>query len=159
MTAASVIATYVIETSLPLARAAEVLAGEQSTGTFVRVERESDDVRARFAAQVESLDGEGQHGVVAALERERGRHGGRGVSGAHGLSVSGWEKGAEDGRSGGITPNRRKRKGRGPSSTGPHMGSAVPQRESGQDAARARGRASRYGPTRRGDGAALEVRV
>nr|WP_201468829.1 RuBisCO large subunit C-terminal-like domain-containing protein [Microbacterium hydrocarbonoxydans] len=50
-----VIATYVIETSLPLARAAEVLAGEQSTGTFVRVERESDEVRARFAAQVESL--------------------------------------------------------------------------------------------------------
>jgi ribulose-bisphosphate carboxylase large chain len=50
-----VIATYVIETSLPLAHAAEVLAGEQSTGTFVRVERESDDLRARFAAQVESL--------------------------------------------------------------------------------------------------------
>ena len=45
-----------IETSLPLQRAAEVLAGEQSTGTFVRVARESDDVRARFAAQVESID-------------------------------------------------------------------------------------------------------
>ena len=51
-----VIATYVIETSLPLRRAAEVLAGEQSTGTFVRVERESDDVRARFAAQIDSLE-------------------------------------------------------------------------------------------------------
>lgn len=51
-----VIATYVIETSLPLERAAEVLAGEQSTGTFVPVHRESDDVRARFAAQVESLE-------------------------------------------------------------------------------------------------------
>lgn len=50
-----VIATYVIETSLPLQRAAEVLAGEQSTGTFVRVERESDEVRRLFAAQVESL--------------------------------------------------------------------------------------------------------
>lgn len=49
-------ATYVIETSLPLEAAAEVLAGEQSTGTFVRVERESDDVRARFAAQVTSID-------------------------------------------------------------------------------------------------------
>ena len=45
-----------IETSLPLEQAAEVLAGEQSTGTFVRVARESDDVRARFAAQVESID-------------------------------------------------------------------------------------------------------
>lgn len=51
-----VTATYVIETSLPLERAAEVLAGEQSTGTFVRVLRESDDVRARFAAQVESVE-------------------------------------------------------------------------------------------------------
>jgi ribulose-bisphosphate carboxylase large chain len=51
-----VIATYIIETSLPLAHAAEVLAGEQSTGTFIRVERESDDVRARFAAQVESVE-------------------------------------------------------------------------------------------------------
>jgi ribulose-bisphosphate carboxylase large chain len=56
LTGASVVATYEIETSLPLARAAEILAGEQSTGTFVRVERESDDVRARFAAQVESLE-------------------------------------------------------------------------------------------------------
>ncbi|MFC0680184.1 RuBisCO large subunit C-terminal-like domain-containing protein [Lysobacter korlensis] len=53
---AHVIATYHIETSLELERAAEVLAGEQSTGTFVRVARESDDVRARFAAQVESLE-------------------------------------------------------------------------------------------------------
>lgn len=56
MTAQHVVATYIIETSLPLMHAAEVLAGEQSTGTFVRVERESDDVRARFAAQVESLE-------------------------------------------------------------------------------------------------------
>ncbi|QKJ20646.1 RuBisCO large subunit C-terminal-like domain-containing protein [Microbacterium hominis] len=56
MSSQHVVATYIIETSLPLARAAEVLAGEQSTGTFVRVERESDDVRARFAAQVASLE-------------------------------------------------------------------------------------------------------
>jgi ribulose-bisphosphate carboxylase large chain len=58
MTATShhVIATYIIETCLPLNRAAEVLAGEQSTGTFVRVERESDDLRARFAAQVDSIE-------------------------------------------------------------------------------------------------------
>lgn len=47
-----VVAAYEIETSLPLEQAAESLAGEQSTGTFVRVERESDDIRARFAAQV-----------------------------------------------------------------------------------------------------------
>ncbi|WP_308467041.1 RuBisCO large subunit C-terminal-like domain-containing protein [Rathayibacter soli] len=53
---AHVVATYHIETSLELQQAAEILAGEQSTGTFIRVARESDDVRARFAAQVESLD-------------------------------------------------------------------------------------------------------
>lgn len=56
MSHSTVIATYVIETSLPIQHAAEVLAGEQSTGTFVRVERESDDLRARFAAQVESVE-------------------------------------------------------------------------------------------------------
>ncbi|MVA74690.1 ribulose 1,5-bisphosphate carboxylase [Auraticoccus sp. F435] len=49
-------ATYLIETSLPLERAAEVLAGEQSTGTFIRVARETDDLRARFAAQVERIE-------------------------------------------------------------------------------------------------------
>ena len=42
----------------------------------------------RAAAQVQGLDGEGKHGVVAAFERGKGS---RGVSGAHGLSVSGWE--------------------------------------------------------------------
>jgi 3-oxoisoapionate-4-phosphate transcarboxylase/hydrolase len=51
-----VVATYEIETSLDLRHAAEVLAGEQSTGTFVRVARETDDLRARFAAQVDSLE-------------------------------------------------------------------------------------------------------
>lgn len=56
VTPAHVTATYVIETSLPLLQAAEVLAGEQSTGTFVRVARESDELRARFAAQVESIE-------------------------------------------------------------------------------------------------------
>ena len=32
-----VTATYWIETAFPLAQAAETMAGEQSTGTFVRV--------------------------------------------------------------------------------------------------------------------------
>ncbi|SDY77256.1 RuBisCO large subunit C-terminal-like domain-containing protein [Herbiconiux ginsengi] len=56
MSTDDVVATYHIETSLPLERAAEVLAGEQSTGTFVRVARESADLRARFAAQIVSLE-------------------------------------------------------------------------------------------------------
>ncbi len=47
-----VIATYWVETSGSLERAAENMAGEQSTGTFVRVERETDEVRRRCAAQV-----------------------------------------------------------------------------------------------------------
>lgn len=47
-----VIATYWVETTGSLEQAAENMAGEQSTGTFVRVERETDEVRRRCAAQV-----------------------------------------------------------------------------------------------------------
>ncbi|GAA3865054.1 ribulose-bisphosphate carboxylase large subunit family protein [Tessaracoccus defluvii] len=53
---ATVEATYWVETTDPLERAAEAMAGEQSTGTFVRVERETDELRARFAAQVVSIE-------------------------------------------------------------------------------------------------------
>ncbi len=49
-------ATYLIETPLDPARVAEVLAGEQSSGTFVRVAGESDDLRARSRATVDALD-------------------------------------------------------------------------------------------------------
>lgn len=51
-----VVAIYAIESALPLQQAAEQMAGEQSTGTFVRVARETDEVRARFAAQVVSIE-------------------------------------------------------------------------------------------------------
>lgn len=50
-----VIATYLIETPHPLAAAAEVLAGEQSSGTFVAVPGETDELRQRFRARVESV--------------------------------------------------------------------------------------------------------
>ena len=50
-----VTAVYVIETSLPLEHAAQVLAGEQSTGTFVRTRLETDEVRSRSAAQIVSV--------------------------------------------------------------------------------------------------------
>jgi len=50
------VATYLIETPLDPARVAEVLAGEQSSGTFVRVAGESDALRARSRARVERLD-------------------------------------------------------------------------------------------------------
>ncbi|WP_241119715.1 ribulose-bisphosphate carboxylase large subunit family protein, partial [Achromobacter xylosoxidans] len=47
--------TYLIETPLDPARVAEVMAGEQSCGTFTRVEGETDELRARARAQVESV--------------------------------------------------------------------------------------------------------
>src|SRR3954451_5535003 len=50
-----IIATYRIETPLPPERAAEVMAGEQSTGTFVRVPGETDELRRRFGARVERI--------------------------------------------------------------------------------------------------------
>ncbi|WP_372351222.1 RuBisCO large subunit C-terminal-like domain-containing protein [Streptomyces sp. KL116D] len=52
MTAAHVLATYDIATHLPPPEAAEILAGEQSTGTFVRVPGESARLRERFGARV-----------------------------------------------------------------------------------------------------------
>jgi ribulose-bisphosphate carboxylase large chain len=53
---ARLIATYLIETPLDPARAADVLAGEQSCGTFARVAGESDELRARARATVERIE-------------------------------------------------------------------------------------------------------
>ena len=48
-------ATYHIETAFPLAEAAATMAGEQSTGTFLRVPGETDELREQFAATVDSI--------------------------------------------------------------------------------------------------------
>ena len=48
-------ATYLIETPLDPARVAEVMAGEQSCGTFTRVQGETDELRARARAVVEDI--------------------------------------------------------------------------------------------------------
>ena len=48
-------ATYRIESMVGLERAAEALAGEQSTGTFVRVEGETEDLQKRHRARVASI--------------------------------------------------------------------------------------------------------
>ena len=48
-------ARYWIETGFPLEQAAETMAGEQSTGTFTRVPGETDELRERHAARVESI--------------------------------------------------------------------------------------------------------
>jgi ribulose-bisphosphate carboxylase large chain len=50
-----VTATYLIETPLPVERAAATLAGEQSSGTFVAVPGETAELKARFAARVEKI--------------------------------------------------------------------------------------------------------
>jgi ribulose-bisphosphate carboxylase large chain len=50
-----IIATYRIETAHPLEFAAEVMAGEQSCGTFVRVPGETDELRANHGARVERI--------------------------------------------------------------------------------------------------------
>ena len=50
-----IIATYRIETPLPLEQATAVLAGEQSSGTFVNVPGETDELRRRYGAVVESI--------------------------------------------------------------------------------------------------------
>lgn len=51
-----IIAEYLVETPRTLAAAAESMAGEQSTGTFTRVPGETDELRERYAARVESVD-------------------------------------------------------------------------------------------------------
>jgi len=48
-------ARYWIETAFPLADAAAIMAGEQSTGTFIRVPGETDELRERYAARVEKI--------------------------------------------------------------------------------------------------------
>jgi len=49
-------ATYLIETPLDPAKVAEVMAGEQSCGTFTRVEGETDALRERARATVVSVE-------------------------------------------------------------------------------------------------------
>lgn len=56
MAADTLQAQYLIETPLDPRAVAEVLAGEQSSGTFVRVAGESDALRARSRATVDAVD-------------------------------------------------------------------------------------------------------
>ncbi len=48
-------AHYLIETALPVEKAAATLAGEQSSGTFVAVPGETEELKQRFAARVEKI--------------------------------------------------------------------------------------------------------
>jgi ribulose-bisphosphate carboxylase large chain len=49
-------AEYLVESPLAIESAAESMAGEQSTGTFTRVPGETEALRERFAARVESVE-------------------------------------------------------------------------------------------------------
>ncbi|WP_028666841.1 ribulose-bisphosphate carboxylase large subunit family protein [Runella zeae] len=51
-----IIATYFIETPFDVEKAAQVLAGEQSSGTFVAIPGETEALKERFAAKVESIN-------------------------------------------------------------------------------------------------------
>jgi ribulose-bisphosphate carboxylase large chain len=49
-------ARYWIETAFPLVQAAATMAGEQSTGTFLRVPGETGELRELYAARVEAIE-------------------------------------------------------------------------------------------------------
>ncbi|MBY6207553.1 MULTISPECIES: ribulose-bisphosphate carboxylase large subunit family protein [Halomonas] len=49
-------ARYLIETPFDVAHACDVMAGEQSCGTFTRLAAETDELRERHAARVESIE-------------------------------------------------------------------------------------------------------
>lgn len=67
-----IFATYDIETPVGLERAASVLAGEQSTGTFVRLAAETDALRARSAAVIESITPTGVSKTPSLPSRKTG---------------------------------------------------------------------------------------
>lgn len=50
-----VVATYLVETPYTLERAAQAIAGEQSTGTFTAVPGETESVKDRFGARLERV--------------------------------------------------------------------------------------------------------
>jgi ribulose-bisphosphate carboxylase large chain len=56
MSSDRVVARYLVESPLPLEQAAEVLAGEQSSGTFVAVPGETEELRQQFRARVERVE-------------------------------------------------------------------------------------------------------
>lgn len=75
-------ATYLVETRCPIAEVAAMMAGEQSAGTFVRVEGETDALRARFGAVVVSTGEVGQSdapSLRSAWAERRGLSGPRGI--------------------------------------------------------------------------------
>lgn len=50
-----IVAKYLMETAYPIEQAADVVGGEQSSGTFVQVPGETADLRERFRSRVEDI--------------------------------------------------------------------------------------------------------
>lgn len=72
-----ILATYYIETPYDPEKAAAVLAGEQSSGTFVAVPGETEELKKRFAARVENvefLDTVDQPAIPGATSKEGKYH-------------------------------------------------------------------------------------
>ena len=78
-----VTAEYLLETPFPPADVAATMAGEQSSGTFVRVAGETDALRARSAAEVLSVEplGDSDGPTLASAYLDR-----KGVGGPYHLS-------------------------------------------------------------------------
>ena len=66
-------ADYLLETPIDPRRAAETMAGEQSSGTFVAVPGETPELKERSAARVIALDDPGRGGAAALAALRRGR--------------------------------------------------------------------------------------
>src|SRR3712207_1167919 len=56
MSSERIVATYLIETPHPVEHAAEVVAGEQSSGTFVELPGETDTLQQRHGARIERIE-------------------------------------------------------------------------------------------------------
>lgn len=74
-----VTATYEIESPVGIARAAEVMAGEQSTGTFGKIALETDELRARHGATIDALTVTGSSATPSLPTRTPGERYERGV--------------------------------------------------------------------------------
>lgn len=61
-------ADYILETPMPPEQAAEIIAGEQSSGTFVSVPGETPELKALAAARVESIESIATYDAVPALD-------------------------------------------------------------------------------------------
>jgi ribulose-bisphosphate carboxylase large chain len=76
-------ADYLIETAIDPTRAAEIMAGEQSSGTFLPVPGETADLKQRAAARVEDLQLLGEAGEPSLPGASAPEHHGDGWQRAH----------------------------------------------------------------------------